>query len=84
MRLRLAPTAVTKQINTMCVRPSGGQEGLRLQSEMTGSANADILAATHSVAAAHVMLLALLPGDESPGGEVHCSINFNSTDLALG
>jgi hypothetical protein len=46
---------------------------------MTSFANADTLAATHSVAAAHVMLLALLPGDDSPGGEGHCSINPNSS-----
>ena len=46
-----------------------------MQSEMTSFANADVLAATHSVAAAHVMLLALLPGDNSSGGESHCSIN---------
>jgi hypothetical protein len=42
---------------------------------MTRFANADALAAAHSVAAAHVMLLALLPRGAPSGGGCYCTIN---------
>jgi hypothetical protein len=52
---------------------SGGQEGRRLQSEITGFCQADGTAAKHSVAAAHVMLLTLLPRGAPAWPQVHCS-----------
>jgi hypothetical protein len=75
LRLRLEPSAATKQINTMCVRLIGGREGLRLQSEIASFRNADAQTGPLSVAAAHVMLLALLPRGAPPWWRCHHSIN---------